>query len=269
MQIRVKRSLVVLLVLFLALGCLNANSSKFTCSLGWDLGLMVGSVGLVGGNFVWEKSQTAVAYGGTPSTSLEDLNFLDKCAVFKYNATLDKVSTVSTIALLLAPSALAFTGLDTGSLFTYGLMYAETIALTYGLKELCKNSVARERPYLYYEGYPSEELSNGDYCRSFLSGHTALAFASATYLTTVLSCDYKSSGFRVPVIATSYAVATAIAATRILSGNHYLTDVLAGALLGSICGVAVPLLHTFGNSKEGSNVSVQLTPVGLYLGVRV
>ena len=269
MQIRVKRPLAVLLVLLLALGCLNANSSKFTSSLGLDLGLSLGSAGLVVGNFVWEKARVGVAYDGVPEAALGDLNFLDKCAVFEYNATLDKISTLSTVALLMAPCALVFTDVDGGALFTYGLMYAETVAMTYGLKELCKNLVIRERPYLYFDGYPTEELSNGDYCRSFLSGHTALAFASATYLTTVLSTDYKSSGFRVPVIAASYAVATAIATTRVLSGNHYITDVLAGALLGSLCGVAVPLLHTLGNSREDNTVSVRLIPAGLYVGVRV
>jgi membrane-associated phospholipid phosphatase len=269
MQVQIRAKKTFLVVLFLLCALLSLNASRFKSSTALDLSLSLGSVGLVGGNFVWEKARVGVAYNGVPETALEDLNFLDKGAVFEYNATLDKISTLSTVALLIAPSALAFTDVDGGVLFTYGLMYAETVAMTYGLKELCKNLVTRERPYLYFDGYPSEELSNGDYCRSFLSGHTALAFASATYLTTVLSTDYKSSGFRIPVIAASYAVATAIASARVLSGNHYITDVLAGALLGSLCGVTVPLLHTLGNSDEDSTVSVHLIPAGLYVGVRV
>ena len=267
MQIRAKKTFLV--VLFFLCTLLSLNASRFKSSTALNLSLSLGSAGLVVGNFVWEKARVDVAYDGVPETALGDLNFLDKCAVFEYNATLDKISTLSTVALLMAPCALVFTDVDGGALFTYGLMYAETVAMTYGIKELCKNLVIRERPYLYFDGYPTEELSNGDYCRSFLSGHTALAFASATYLTTVLSTDYKSSGFRVPVIAASYAVATAIATFRVLSGNHYITDVLAGALLGSLCGVAVPLLHTLGNSKEDSTVSVHLIPAGLYIGVRV
>lgn len=273
MQIKAKKTFFVVLFLLCALLSLNANSAKtsrFRSSTALDVSISLGSTGLVVGNFVWEKARVSgFSYDGVPSVGLGDLNFLDKCAVLEYNATLDKVSTLSTAALLLVPSALVLANFGSENCFTYGLMYAETVAMTYGLKETCKNLVTRERPYLYFEGYPSEELENGDYCRSFLSGHTALAFASAAYLTTVLSCDYKTSSFRTPAIVASYAVATAIASARVLSGNHYLTDVLAGALLGSICGVVVPLLHTIGGSKENSNVSVSLIPAGLYVGVRV
>lgn len=311
MQISVKKTLTIFLVLLLALGCLGAEGSlgaagsssigagdsnslgggsRFQLSPALDVALSVGSVSLVGGNYLWEKNTLVPAYNGTPSVALDDLNFLDRCAVFKYNSTLDKVSTISTVGILLVPGVLVLKGFlqsGEGSVdgavgvsagWTYGLMYAETIALTYGIKELCKNLVIRQRPYLYFKGYPVEEVSNGDYCRSFLSGHTSLAFASATYLTTVLcleredvSGDGSSQGrgllgsFKWPVIATSYALATAIATTRVLSGNHYITDVLAGALLGSLCGLAVPLLHTINSDTFSAHIS----PAGVYVGVRI
>ena len=288
-----KRFCCVLLVLCLAFGCVFAGASGFQWSNALDVSLTSASATLVMGNFMWEHSLQVSEYSGTPAVALEDLNFLDKCAVFKYNSTLDKVGTVSTLALMVAPGILAYSFTEMEDFLTYGAMYVETMLLTYGLKETCKNLVTRQRPYLYFEGYPSEELTNGDYCRSFLSGHTALAFASAAFMTTVLSYDYKASSFRIPVIVTSYAVATAIAATRVLSGNHYITDVLAGALLGTLCGVVVPLVHRVssgagdvgvggagsvctgavsvnatGTAGAGS-FSVALSPAGVCFGVRI
>lgn len=299
-QISMKKAITVLFVLFAVLGFLCAETSRFHLSPALDVALSAGSVVLVDGNFVWEKNSSVPEYSGVPSVALDDLNFLDKCAVFKYNPMLDKVSTISTVGILLVPSVLVLNGFKNSrggsDGWTYGLMYAETVALTYGLKELCKNLVIRERPYLYFDVYPSEEISNGDYCRSFLSGHTALAFACATYLTTVLSLDAwgedsmsvasagPSAGFgsslgsshgsflgdflceyKGPIIAVSYALATTIATTRVLSGNHYITDVLAGAFLGSLCGLVVPLLHTMNSDTFSAHIS----PNGVFLGVRL
>ena len=59
-------------------------------------------------------------------------------------------------------------------------------------------------------------------CQSFPSGHTLSAFASAT----VLSAFYPGAE---PVF---YVVATATGINRIVSHQHFLSDVVAGALLG-------------------------------------
>ena len=63
-----------------------------------------------------------------------------------------------------------------------------------------------------------------------------------------------------PVIAASYSLAAATAAMRVASGCHFVTDVLAGAALGSVIGIAVPALHTL-LAKE--NVTVSASPFGL------
>lgn len=269
------KKLILVLVILLVFSTLSAATSRFHLSKPLDISLSAGSIALVGANYAWAKAQTVPTYSGTPATAQSELNFLDKNAIFQYNATLDKASTISTIALLAAPSVFIF---NDSNYFTYGLMYFETIAMTYGLKELCKNLVERQRPYLYNAGYPEAELSNGDYTRSFPSGHTALAFASATYLSTVLTLDRKDSAYRIPVIVASYVLAATVATTRVLSGNHYITDILAGALLGSLCGVAIPLLHTMqqdstsslsGVSNSAGALSVSISPAGVYLGVRL
>jgi membrane-associated phospholipid phosphatase len=67
---------------------------------------------------------------------------------------------------------------------------------------------------------------------SFPSGHTASAFATAT----VLQRDF---GWKVGIPA--YAVGAWVAASRMGSNKHYLSDVLAGAAIGMSAGRAVTI----------------------------
>lgn len=64
---------------------------------------------------------------------------------------------------------------------------------------------------------------------SFPSGHATLAFAAAR----VYAVEYKSIPI-VPVI--SYGVATLVSFSRITENRHWLSDIVAGALLGWACG---------------------------------
>ena len=42
----------------------------------------------------------------------------------------------------------------------------------------------------------------------------------------------------------SFGIAALTGALRMASGNHYFTDVLVGALIGTSCGFLVPFMHT-------------------------
>ncbi len=92
-------------------------------------------------------------------------------------------------------------------------------ALTYGLKK----AINRPRPYASYPNdiVPYEYLSS----MSFPSGHTSLAFATATSL--------SLSNPKWYIIAPSYVWAVSVGYSRMNLGVHYPTDVLAGAVLGA------------------------------------
>jgi membrane-associated phospholipid phosphatase len=84
---------------------------------------------------------------------------------------------------------------------------------------------------------------------SFPSGHSSSAFALAT----VADRHY---GWKVGL--PSYAAASAIALSRISNNKHYLTDVLAGATIGVICGRTV--VRTNGE-PVGRQRQLSLVPV--------
>lgn len=182
------------------------------------------------------------------------VNDFDRFFMNSYNETLDNTATVLEVASLLTPAILLTE--DTNEYVTIGVMYLETAAMAFGTRTLLKHFVERPRPYIYYDNYPQED----DWNRSFPSGHTLMSFAGASFASYVF-CKYNpDSKWRIPVTAASYAIATATAALRVASGNHFVTDVLAGAAIGTAIGIAVPALHTLLADKD---MEVSASPFGL------
>lgn len=171
-----------------------------------------------------------------------NVNAFDRLSMYAYSDSLDLTSKVFAYAALLTPTVLITT--PNTEWLSIGIMYAESVALTFGLKEVGKLLITRNRPYMYFDDYPQKKVDNGDYKQSIPSGHSALAFTGATFTTFVFNQYYPDSKWKVPVIAGSYTLATTTALLRNASGNHFLTDIIAGASIGAFSGFIVPWLHT-------------------------
>lgn len=99
---------------------------------------------------------------------------------------------------------------------------AATILFNTATTTLLKNVVKRDRPYHTYTGIFPDKLET-DY--AFPSGHTSSAFATATSLALTTKKWYVT----VPALAWSAGVGY----SRIYLGQHYPSDVIMGALVGS------------------------------------
>jgi undecaprenyl-diphosphatase len=87
---------------------------------------------------------------------------------------------------------------------------------------LLKNVVKRDRPYNTYTGIYPDQLET-DY--AFPSGHTSTAFATATSLALTTKKWY--------VTVPAFAWSAGVGYSRIYMGQHYPSDVIMGALVGS------------------------------------
>lgn len=208
-----------------------------------------------------------------------EVNAFDRLAMFSYNDTLHNIATATTaISLGVIPVAVfaseALCGnLPTNELVNISVMYLESFFLSYGLKDLLKCGILRTRPYMYFEGYPEDKISDHDFEMSFPSGHTTNAFVGASFLSYVFCEYYPNSSWKIPVVATSYAIAAATGVMRVLSGNHFMTDVLGGAVLGTVCGIGVPLIHQLiaknnsttskGNDAVENKFYSSISPLGI------
>jgi undecaprenyl-diphosphatase len=96
---------------------------------------------------------------------------------------------------------------------------------------LLKHLVARPRPYTVFPGV--QLLVAKATTSSFPSGHTTASFAAAFVL-----CRYLK-----PYAPLFWTLAIVIAFSRLCLFMHYPSDVLAGAVLGLICGKVATLIY--------------------------
>lgn len=198
---------------------------------------------------------------GQDAFNLEEVNSFDRLFALPYNKSLDTAGTITAAISFLTPAALLAAPVE--DYWKIGLSYVETMLLAYGAKELTKHFVDRPRPYMYFDGAPQKEIESGDWDDSFVSGHTTLSFAAATFTTFVFCQYFPDSPWKIPIIATSFTLAAATAGLRIASGNHFITDVLVGAGLGSTIGFLVPWVNSFWLKPSLSkNCTGAISPMG-------
>lgn len=197
----------------------------------------------------------------TPREDTSEINMLDQPFLYPRNSTLDTLGTLAAGGLLVLPALTPLAlGFDDCSVWgTYAVMYGEAFLLTTGIKEMLKHRVSRLRPYTYLSD--RSVLDEEEYNESFPSGHTAYAFMGAAFLSTTFSREFPRSPWRGPLTAGAFTLAALTGILRVGAGEHFVSDVLAGAMLGALCGWGVPFLHGLGG--EDSNLALSTTPVSL------
>src|SRR5207247_7203516 len=96
------------------------------------------------------------------------------------------------------------------------------------------------------DGYkaPLSIRNSSDASLSFLSSHTAEAFALATSLYVAEHRLHPRSSYPKYILAGGLTIASAIGVARVMSGYHFITDVVGGAVVGSSLGVLVASVHS-------------------------
>ncbi|HMA96886.1 MAG TPA: phosphatase PAP2 family protein, partial [Polyangiaceae bacterium] len=144
------------------------------------------------------------------------------------------------------------------------LIVAQATMLSVNVGQGIKLATARQRPDVHAgsESNRDQQASTEDNL-SFYSGHTSVAFALAAASGTVATMR----GYRMaPLVWTvGETVAVVSGYFRIAADRHYATDVLAGAVMGSFVGFAVPyFLH--GPVSDSSSVAISVSPMS---GLRI
>lgn len=122
----------------------------------------------------------------------------------------------------------------------------ESYSLSMLFVRIPKNLLGRRRPDAWPPSNPYD-WAGPFKGASFPSGHTTAAFAVAS----VLANQYREHKW-VPI--TAYSVATLVGASRIYENKHWLTDVVAGATIGTLVGNLV--------SHRSSNSQLTFVPFG-------
>lgn len=199
------------------------------------------------------------------------INGFDQSATSKWNTTLDTYGAIGKYTLFIAPSAMLISPLlnkQWTPFITYSIMYFEMALLTTGITELTKSLTLRTRPFLYNNNLSLEEkeLSANEYGDqdSFFSGHSSIAFASAVFLSKTYTDIYGKSVWSKVIWGSSLTVAGLMAYSRYESGQHFPTDIIAGAALGALVGYAIPHFH----HNKGDKLGVVISPNYFHLSYK-
>jgi len=121
-----------------------------------------------------------------------------------------------------------------------GLHSVESILIADVVGGTIKFVAGRARPYADIDNPADFQLFRGfsdNKYRSFPSGHTINAFAFASTLTREVQFWYPHSAFYVGTVF--YGGATLMGLSRIYNNQHWASDVLGGAAIGTLIGVKV------------------------------
>lgn len=145
---------------------------------------------------------------------------------------------------LIAPLALlAAESSDPESFGREALLVAEAVVAAGLLTQATKVAVGRPYPYLLADDADPALFDDGINYQSFWSGHTAVPMAAAVSFAWGFQRRHPRSPWRWVVWVAGPALALTAGALQATAGNHYPTDIAAGALVGAGVGVAVPWLH--------------------------
>lgn len=150
------------------------------------------------------------------------------------------LSDVTAGICLLMPLIPACSAQNDEQFRTQMLMTVESYLINIGITGWIKGIVQRPRPYVYRSGCIKGRKHAAS---SFFSLHSSIAFNGAILTAMMFQEQEKDNKWVVPIWIGGLGAATATGIFRITSGNHFLTDVIVGAVVGSVIGYGVVRLH--------------------------
>lgn len=185
-----------------------------------------------------------------PACDSVKLNSIDKVTAGYYSAGWSTASDYLLYGLGAASAGLLIADEGLLSALNDGVVVGEATLTATAVASIMTIAAGRPRPLLYGDpsapdGYkaPLNIRNSADAGLSFLSGHTAQAFAIVTSMYVTEHRLHPRSRFPYILLGGGLAIASAVGVSRVMSGYHFITDVVGGAVVGASAGVLVASLH--------------------------
>jgi undecaprenyl-diphosphatase len=232
------RALLVVLILGMLLGQgMTATAQGIRIDPLKD-GIILGTgIGLAGLSELLLRAAPAACTG--LALDLSGVDPVDRMGMFPYSPEADTMSSILQYASIAMPLLLGAAS-QPGQTIPTSIAYAESFFLAYGAKNILKYLLPRDRPYRYAGGAPGVDPLEDD--QSFPSGHSTMAFTAAAFSAYLYLSGLPGTASYLPLVVTNFGLAALTASYRVVSGMHFITDVMAGAVLGTFCGFFFPAL---------------------------
>jgi len=257
----VKKKIVYCLFIFLLLfNFLQADEWKLSYKL--DVPIIISSLGLDLSANSYKKTIDGLSYEQIKELDKNKIFVLDRFAADLYDLNLKEVSDYTVYTNFLIPIGTSLL-IDKENFLSDMVIYSETMYLQAGITKWCKFLTQRNRPYTYNNEVDDSRKDNRDARFSFPSMHTTTAFSAAVFVSTL----YQQKGGKHPIIfwIANLSLATATGILRVASGDHFPSDIICGAIIGSAFGYLIPTLHRAKDSK----VSFHFTGNSIFITMKI
>ena len=218
-----------------------------------EIDLPVLGVGLVFGSA--RLFRTSKAYCA-PQCDPNELNVVDQLTAGYWSPAWSTASDLGLYTVAAGAATLLF--VDEGPLpaLNDAVVIAESALSATALQSMMTIAAGRPRPYLYGTNAPLEQRNSADGNMSFLSSHTSITAAITTSTYMAMRRLHPHSVLPTVELVVGLAATAFVATARLEGGQHFISDVVGGAVVGASLGILVPALH-------GSPVKVVPMPKGL------
>lgn len=233
----------VALLLALAASSTSATGGRPAFDLDLRLDLPVLAVaGAV--SFGWVLSEELAPPHCAPDRCrIDDVLLVDRWAAGQYEPTWRTISNVGSASLLALSAAVLVIDEGPVNAAQDAVVVAQSVLISNAIGVMVELAARRPRPLVYSERAPVDEIMRGNSALSFFSGHTAGAFAVTWAMFAALERLHPDSAIPYVALAVGLTAASFIGVSRVIAGDHFPTDVLIGAAVGTSVGIVVPSLH--------------------------
>jgi len=242
----------VIFLLLIFITCNSLSSQVFEISNIDYLTYMVFMTGLdLGNNYIDDIILEELDDNEIIDSDWDDIPFFDNWISYEVDHDLKDLSDYAYIALL--GSGIALTS-DKRNIKSNIMILSKILITQSAVGKWVKTISSRKRPYVWHIE-PDKKLRKNQ--NSFYSLHSSGAFAIATYAYYYHS---KKRGKNILLASCLYGGAALTAALRVASAQHFPSDVVAGALAGTLLSYLICRDHY---SKD-LNIYLDPNNVGIY-----
>jgi len=249
---------VLMVVLFVFFYCGLYSSVVYELDFARNTAILVPTLAIGGYSFIRTYNQTGLSVFELEELSKYNINRIDRFAVYNYCERAMQQSDFLLYACIIAPFLLNISNEMSHEIVEMNTIIAQSFLVTVAISQLTKTMFLRNRPLAYNDKVPLNVRQNKDARYSFISAHTSLAFTGSV-LAAKLYDDFHPDKNNTWMYASAVTVASTVGYLRIKAGKHFLTDVLAGAVVGAGSALLMTEVHKKrNNGKRDEEITVPL-----------